>query len=337
MAVRLELGSRAPVVLRGSMVELLGRVGGHSGLVERLGRDVVCELVCHAFGWRSWQPEHLEEPVRVEVAGDIAMVSYPGVVEDAEEPTNHVLCDLLWRQGWVRCPIGGLGPVGERLRARGARGPSMRVFDGWTGLRVQLPRTRAIPTRREARSVVPRRALATGRRGGSPAPGRTIEPTGKVVSLARRRAVEPTRNTAPPARPKASEPMRRASPPTRRPVAEVQGRLAPGHGEARRPESQPIVQRAQPPAAAGGSARSRAVPIVPVRVRSAEDRQSELVQVLGESGPASRQWLQRRLGWSRSTLRNVLSTAVEQGRIQALAAAPRSPAQLYQVVLLPTR
>lgn len=42
------------------------------------------------------------------------------------------------------------------------------------------------------------------------------------------------------------------------------------------------------------------------RHRSAEVRQEELVQILTERGRMPRRVLQRRLGWSRSTLRNVL-------------------------------
>jgi len=70
----------------------------------------------------------------------------------------------------------------------------------------------------------------------------------------------------------------------------------------------------------------------PGKHRSAEDRQDELVQILTERGRMPRRVLQRRLGWSRSTLRNVLRAAVEAGKVLALAPSPRSPFQVYQVV-----
>ncbi len=63
--------------------------------------------------------------------------------------------------------------------------------------------------------------------------------------------------------------------------------------------------------------------------RSAKDRLAELVETLEDAGRMTRRDLQRRLGWSRSTLRNVLRAAVDGGRVLALAPSPRSPFQVY--------
>lgn len=65
--------------------------------------------------------------------------------------------------------------------------------------------------------------------------------------------------------------------------------------------------------------------------RSAKDRQAELVQTLRRQGRMSRRQLQERLGWTRSTLRDVLRAAVEAGIVSKLAPHPRSPFQVYEV------
>ena len=66
--------------------------------------------------------------------------------------------------------------------------------------------------------------------------------------------------------------------------------------------------------------------------RSADDRQAELLQVLCNHGRLSRRQLQEQLGWTRSTLRDVLRAAVEAGNVAKLAPHPRSPFQVYEVV-----
>jgi len=74
------------------------------------------------------------------------------------------------------------------------------------------------------------------------------------------------------------------------------------------------------------------LPMQPEGYRTTDDRIAELVQVLGNAGRLPRRELQRRLGWSRSTLRNVLEAAVDAGLIRTLAAHPRSPFQTYKVI-----
>ena len=78
-------------------------------------------------------------------------------------------------------------------------------------------------------------------------------------------------------------------------------------------------------------------PMQPEGYRTTDDRIAELVHVLGNAGRLPRRELQRRLGWSRSTLRNVLEAAVDAGLIRTLAAHPRSPFQTYPVVHDPRR
>ena len=64
--------------------------------------------------------------------------------------------------------------------------------------------------------------------------------------------------------------------------------------------------------------------------RAADDRQAELLATLTAHGRLTRRDLQRRLGWSRSTLRDVLRAAVNAGAVRALAEDPRSPFQAYE-------
>lgn len=64
--------------------------------------------------------------------------------------------------------------------------------------------------------------------------------------------------------------------------------------------------------------------------RPATARQSELVRALRELGPCRRRDLQEHLGWSRSTLRNVLRAAVEADEVTKHAEHSRSPFQVYE-------
>lgn len=65
--------------------------------------------------------------------------------------------------------------------------------------------------------------------------------------------------------------------------------------------------------------------------RSLEDRQQEVIDLLVEGGQQTRRQLQTALGWSRSTLRNVLESLTADGRVMPSAEPVRSPFRTYRV------
>ena len=76
------------------------------------------------------------------------------------------------------------------------------------------------------------------------------------------------------------------------------------------------------PARIGGSSSAR---------QAASSRAVKVVAVLRDHGPLSTKQLQERLGWSRSTMRDVLASLVDQAEVVRTATSPRSPAQRYDV------
>jgi predicted HTH transcriptional regulator len=61
-------------------------------------------------------------------------------------------------------------------------------------------------------------------------------------------------------------------------------------------------------------------------------REAAIVDLLARQGEMNTRAITESLGWSRSTVRDTLARLVQEGRIQRLAASPRSPEQSYAVV-----
>ncbi len=90
---------------------------------------------------------------------------------------------------------------------------------------------------------------------------------------------------------------------------------------------QPVAEQPIPVAVRPGALAGPARPRPPARSRLAE-RQAEIVEILRREGQLSRRDLQEELGWSRSTLRDVLADLVQEAVVRPLA-PPRSPHQRY--------
>jgi hypothetical protein len=63
-----------------------------------------------------------------------------------------------------------------------------------------------------------------------------------------------------------------------------------------------------------------------------ETRQSQVLALLADGRSWSRRELDAQLGWSRSTLRNVLEALVHSGLVRTDASSPRSPHQAYRLL-----
>jgi len=103
------------------------------------------------------------------------------------------------------------------------------------------------------------------------------------------------------------------------------------------PSVPPPVVRPPPPAPATRSSlpavaeAGEADELDAVVYRSLEDRQRDVVDLLVEGGQQTRRQLQSALGWSRSTLRNVLESLIAEGKVMPSAEPVRSPFRTYSV------
>jgi len=95
------------------------------------------------------------------------------------------------------------------------------------------------------------------------------------------------------------------------------------------PLSRPLARAPGAPRSAPVAEDADGVELGGVAYRSLEDRQQDVLDLLVEGGQQTRRQLQASLGWSRSTLRNVLEALIAEGRVMPSAEPVRSPFRTY--------
>lgn len=296
-----------------------GPIAGHLRLAPEWVRDAlpqadvesVRELLVNAFVHRSWEREAWSVPVQMLLYGDRVEIVSPGEAvapralgQGGHLPApvlrNPVLADLLRRRGLCQ----GLGRGLTEVRLRAGRG-LLHTADRGCGASSVRPLLIVTSRHGEVRAVL---TLASG-----DAPVQRSPRAAAAVD-------------APRARPLLDAPSSQTTP--------APGCL-PGAGRGRA-KSAPATTHAEPSngdsAEKAAECRTAGSGKAAPAMSAPDERARQVLALLRERGvPTTRQEIEEALGWSRSTLRDVLSALVRQGIIEGSASSSRSPRQAYSL------